>query len=120
MNIIGTIIEMSEIQNFKNISKRSLVLKTPGEYGQEIEIDFIKSSQKDNISLLNGFKINQDISIDVNIKGTKWTNPDTGIVRRFINLQGWRVEEANELNAQDQMPQRQEVAAQHDSDDLPF
>ena len=108
MNITGTIIEMSEIQNFKNISKKSLVIKTPGDYGQEIEIDFIKSDKNNKIDLLNNFKLNQDVNIDINIKGTKWTNPETGIVRRFINLQGWK------------MPQREEINNEHNSDDLPF
>ena len=112
MNITGTIIELNKPKEFGNFSKRSVVVKTDDQYPQELEIDFINKK----IPLLDKFQVENKVSIDINIRGTKWTAKD-GEVKRFTALQGWRIEENKEVTATDQNPDR---VVDKVAEDLPF
>ena len=112
MNITGTIIELNKPKEFGNFSKSSVVVKTDDQYPQEIEIDLIKKK----ITLIDKFQVDNKDSIDINIRGTKWTAKD-GEVKRFTALQGWRIEENKEVTATDQNPDR---VVDKVAEDLPF
>ncbi|MBL4654171.1 MAG: DUF3127 domain-containing protein [Flavobacteriales bacterium] len=66
--------------------KRECVLKTKEQYVQEILIEFTQ----DDCSMLNGYEVGELVSIDVDIRGRKWTNPE-GIDKYFNSLKGWRI-----------------------------
>jgi len=89
MVITGTI---EKIMDTKKISdsfeKRELVVKTAGQYPQEILIEF----HQDKTESLEGYQIGQAVDVSINIRGKSWKSPQDGKVRWFNTIQGWKIE----------------------------
>ena len=87
MEIKGTIVQINPVQTVgkNNFKKSSIWIETSDQYPQTIEIEFVKE-KADEIQSLS---IGSNITVQIDIKGRKWTNPD-GLTRVFNTIQGWK------------------------------
>jgi len=87
MEIKGTIVQITPVQTVgkNNFKKSSIWIETADQYPQTIEIEFVKE-KADEIQSLS---IGSNITVQIDIKGRKWTNPD-GLTRVFNTIQGWK------------------------------
>tara|TARA_R100001530_G_scaffold18708_1_gene15854 strand:- start:615 stop:965 length:351 start_codon:yes stop_codon:yes gene_type:complete len=111
-------VKIQEIQDLKVFSGKeekefkvqSVIVKTGGDYPQELSIDFLQ----DKIGMLNNLKIGDVVEMSYNLKGRKWKNPN-GEVRYFTTLACWKIDKAEqEVSVSDQSPGRET------EEDLPF
>jgi hypothetical protein len=76
---------------------------------------------QDKCDLLDGYDIGQEVVIQLNVKGRKWTDPQ-GVDKYFNTLQAWKISSvANSIPGvpQEQAAQAGEVG-EGITDDLPF
>ena len=78
---IGATKEVSE--SFKS---RELVISTDDQYVQHISIQFVQ----DKCDLLDKFKVGQNVTVGINIRGREWTSPQ-GEIKYFNTIQGWKI-----------------------------
>jgi len=105
----GSISAIFEKQTISDkFAKREFVVTTNGTYPESILIQLVN----DKCSLLDLFKIGQEVNVSVNLKGRSWTNPE-GVIKYFNTVEGWRIEAGAEATSEHQ-------TAQAESDDLPF
>lgn len=80
---------------------------------------------QDNCDKLDGFKVENLIEVDFDIRGREWTSPQ-GEVKYFNTLQAWRLKLAGEPATESTSPIPQElrekaaVNVKAEGDDLPF
>ena len=87
MELQGELIEVFDTQEVTvTFKKREFAIKTSGEYSQEIGLEVTQ----DKVDLLDTFKVGDNITASVNLRGRKWTNAD-GINKYFNTIQAWRV-----------------------------
>ncbi|XBT18851.1 MAG: DUF3127 domain-containing protein [Candidatus Shikimatogenerans sp. AspAUS03] len=91
MKLLGKIKKIFNTKNFGSFKKKELLLKTNEQYSQLIIIDFVQIKRK----LLKKFKINDKVTIYINIRGRLWINPK-GEKKYFNTIQGWKIEKNNE------------------------
>ncbi len=79
---------INETQHFGNngFRKRELVIITDEQYPQHILIEFIQ----DKCDLLNDYKIDQEVKINIVIKGRERKSPN-GEIKYFNSIQGWKI-----------------------------
>jgi len=75
-----------EQQVSASFKKRELVVTTDEQYPQHILINFTQ----DKCEYLDPLKINQEVSVSINLRGREWVNPQ-GETKYFNDIQGWRV-----------------------------
>lgn len=80
--VTGTVLSVSKEENVGKSTKRSVVIKEDGEYGQELEVSF----WGDKTSKLNGVNSGDSVSVEANVRGFK-----TKDGKLFTNLQGWKI-----------------------------
>lgn len=86
--IIGKIIVINDTLNVSdNFSKREIVIETEEQYKQSILVEF----HKDKCSVLDSYKINENVKVSYNLKGRSWTNPQ-GETKYFNSIVGWKIE----------------------------
>ncbi len=88
MQITGKLLEISNIVHVnETFKKREFVV----EYSETQYPEYIKfEAIQDKCDLLNSFKPNEEVVVDFNLRGRKWTNPQ-GEVKYFNSLQAWRI-----------------------------
>lgn len=87
MEITGELIEVFDTQDVTaTFKKREFAIKTDGEYPQEIGLEVTQ----DKVDLLDTFKVGDNITASVNLRGRKWTNPE-GVNKYFNTIQAWRI-----------------------------
>ena len=87
MELQGELIEVFDTQEVTvTFKKREFAIKTSGEYPQEIALEVTQ----DKVDLLDTFKVGDNITVSVNLRGRKWTSPD-GVNKYFNTIQAWRV-----------------------------
>lgn len=91
MQLTARIFEIFDTINVSaTFKKREFVLEyIERQYPEYIKFEFVQ----DKCDLLDRFKVGQDVTIDFNLKGRKWTSPQ-GEVKYFNTLQAWRVDAA--------------------------
>lgn len=119
MQISGIIESIKETQTIsEKFSKREFVLTTEHktQYPQSILMEFTQ----DKCGLLDKYAVGQEVSVDFNLRGRNWTNPQ-GEVKTFITLQAWKIELVN-ASAPSPAPTAVETESQPpiDDKDLPF
>ena len=82
---IKVLLEANQVSS--KFRKRELVLTTEGRYPQQILIEFTQ----DKIDLLNGYKVGDEVRIQIDIRGREWNSP-RGETKYFVSIQGWRIE----------------------------
>ena len=87
MQLTGTIKMIGQTQEVsQSVRKRELVVTTDEQYAQHILIEF----HQDKCEVLNGYQVGQQVTVDLNLRGRSWTNPQ-GEEKYFNTIQGWRI-----------------------------
>ena len=88
--IEGQVIKIGEEQIVgDNFKKRELIVKTEGQYPQEVLIEFVK----DKTDLLDIVLPNQKVTVHFNLRGRKYSKagqPD----KWFNTISGWKIDTA--------------------------
>ena len=125
MEVQGSIKVIGEVQEISaTFKKRELVVSTDEQYPQTLSIEFIQ----DKTDLLNKFEIGQNVKVGINLRGREWENPQTGEIKYFNSIQGWRIELLENSNSDDDLPPLDNLSPfepasetnDEDLDDLPF
>jgi hypothetical protein len=117
IKVLGNTIQVSE-----KFSKRELVVTTNEQYPQHILIEFAQ----DKVSLLDNYKINDEVKVSINLRGREWVNKE-GESKWFNSIQGWKIEKAEagaEAPKDEKYKGKKEytkpLAQEFEEDDLPF
>lgn len=87
MNLEGVIKKIFEEQVITaSFKKREFVITTQEQYPQDILIELTQ----DKTGLLNQFKEGDLVSVDINVRGREWINPE-GEAKYFNTLQAWKI-----------------------------
>ncbi len=89
LNISGSILEISEVQQIKEtFKKREFVLEVTEnpQYPEFIKFELIQ----DKCAILDAHKVGDKINVQFNLKGRKWTDRE-GKVVYFNSLQAWKI-----------------------------
>src|SRR5690606_13925130 len=125
MEVKGRIKLIEDTKTYGNngFRKREMVVTTEEQYPQYILIEFVQ----DKCDLLNDFQVGQQVVVSINLKGRVWGNPQ-GETKYFNSVQGWRIENVQQNDAQSNLPPVPPADAfepasnfnEEDHDDLPF
>ena len=99
MNISGKVVEIFDIVKVKeSFQKREFVIEyaTNPKYPELIKFEMVQ----DKCNLLDKFSVGQDVSVDFDLRGRKWTD-QKGAVRYFTTLQAWRLSPADGAGGDD-------------------
>jgi hypothetical protein len=112
-------------------SKREFVVETQDQYPQLI----LFQATQDKCALLDNFQQNEQVEVSFNLRGREWTSPQ-GEVKYFNTIEAWRIERVGQTASMpvggpsamnlDPIPNATSthsasvIAANDDSDDLPF
>lgn len=111
IKLIGSTNKISD-----KFSKRDLRITTEGDYPQTIEVQFVN----DKCAVLDKFKVGEQVSVSINLRGREWTNPKDGEVKCFNTIEGWKIDYAGK-HADDIQGAAHEAGSIKDEDDiLPF
>ena len=112
MEVQGKIKIIRETQTYGTFRKREYVIVTDEQYPQTINLEL----HQDKCSLIDKYKVGEDIKTSINLRGKEWINPE-GVAKYFNSIVGWRIElvETAPITAQAPAKQLEEV-----KDDLPF
>lgn len=86
MTITGTVEHVAEQVVNGTFMKRELVVNVAGQYPQSILIEF----QQGNCALLEALQFGQQIEVEFDLRGRKWTNPE-GVDKWFNTIVGYKV-----------------------------
>ena len=90
IEVKGQIVGINETEvKSEKFSKREFKVKTEGQYPNTYKVQVTK----DKCSLLDKFKVGDEVNVHCNLNGRDWTNPTTQIVSNFISLDCWRIEQ---------------------------
>lgn len=111
---------LKEVKETRQVSEkfsvREFVLTDESsQYPQHVQFQ----ATQDRCSLLDGFQVGGEVTVNFNIRGREWTSPQ-GEVKYFNSLDAWRIEGANAVptpTAQDIPPASIDSGS---DDDLPF
>jgi hypothetical protein len=97
MNIKGKLLEKFDTQQVTDsFRKREFVVEYAEnpQYPEFIKFELIQT----NCEQLDGVDVGQEINVNFNLKGRKWTDKN-GEVKYFNSLQAWRLERANDIES---------------------
>lgn len=99
MQLNGQIVTVLPTEERNGFKSRQLILRTVDNpsYPQEISVQFIK----DKCDELNQYQQNQQVTIECNLKGRKWTNPQ-GVDQWFNTIEGWKITAIGQQQQQQQ------------------
>lgn len=87
LQIKGTVTVVTEVYQKGNFKKRSLILRTDGEYSQVLEVEFVNAKEE----LLDLISVGDKVNVSVNLRGREWVNPE-GVAKYFMSLAGWKID----------------------------
>jgi hypothetical protein len=118
MVIEGKLLEKSETQEIKeSFRKREFVVEYAEnpQYPEFLKFELIQS----NCEQLDGIEVGEQIVVNFNLKGRKWTDPK-GEVKYFNSLQAWRLDK-KDGSTENTPPANNWIEEDHSKDDdLPF
>jgi single-strand DNA-binding protein len=89
MQVKGKVLSVKEVVVISDKFRKCEVwLTTSEEYPQTLSIQFA-NDKADAAS--NGIKVGDDVTIDINLRGRKWTNQQ-GEEKVFNTIEGWKFE----------------------------
>ena len=103
MNIKGKLTEKFETSKITDsFQKREFVI----EYAENpMYPEFVKFElTQDKCDLIDPFNSGDEIDIEFNLKGRKWTDPQ-GQVKYFNSLQAWKVSPMQQMESQSYVPE---------------
>lgn len=113
LTVIGKVKVIANTQEVGTggFKKRDIVVTTDEQYPQHISIQFVQ----DKCEVLDKYKIGDNVTIGVNLKGREWTNTQ-GETTYFNTIQGWKI---SKVEARSETAP--ETPTQQDNDsNLPF
>lgn len=93
MNVSGKLVEIFETVKIKeSFQKREFVLEYASnpKYPELVKFELVQ----DKCNILDNFKVGQEISVEFDLRGRKWTD-QKGAVKYFNTLQAWRLNPAD-------------------------
>lgn len=88
MEVTGTIKMIGTTQKVSDsFQKRDIVVTTEEQYPQDILIQFVQ----DKCPVLDQYKVGEQVSIGINLRGREWVNPKGGEIKYFNTIQGWKI-----------------------------
>ncbi len=121
MNLQGQIKQIGETKEFgsNGFKKRELVLITEQDtdYPQTILVEFHQA----NCERLDKYQEGENITVDINLRGREWTNPQ-GEVKVFNSIVGWRISEPEGNQPIEKLKETFDTGKPEpvETDDLPF
>ena len=110
IEIKGRIVGINEtIVVSESFSKREFKVTTNEMYPNTFKIQVTK----DKCTLLDKFKINDEVTVFCNLNGRDWTNQTTQVISNFITLDAWKIDLFN-----NEVKVENTIVAE--PDDLPF
>ncbi len=113
MEIQGKIHSIGKTQKISDsFSKREFVIETEEQYKQYVLVQLVK----DKCDVLNQYKVGDNVTASLNIKGRLWTNPQ-GEEKCFNTWECWKLSkntDAANIEVHDATPVKEEES------DLPF
>lgn len=82
IKFIGTTQQVSD-----KFSKREVVVSTDEQYVQHISIEF----NQDKCAVLDKYAVGDEVTVGINLRGREYINPNTGEVKYFNSIQGWKI-----------------------------
>ena len=87
MKLEGQLKKKFETQNItSSFQKREFVITTQEQYPQDILLELTQ----DKVALLDKYNEGDLISVDINVRGREWINPE-GVAKYFNTLQAWSI-----------------------------
>ena len=86
MTIAGTVEHVADQVVNGTFMKRELVVNVAGQYPQSILIEF----QQGNCALLENLQFGQQVEVEFDLRGRKWTNSE-GVDKWFNTVLGYKV-----------------------------
>jgi len=88
MEVTGKIKVIGNVETFgTDFTKRNLVVTTNEKYPQDLNLEFVK----DKCSLLDSYKVGDEVKVGINLRGREWINPE-GVSKYFNSIVGWRID----------------------------
>ena len=117
MEVKGNIKVINDTQVIsEQFSKREFVVTTNDTYPQDILIQLTQ----DKCSLLDMFKVGQDVEVSINLRGREWTSPK-GEVKYFNTIEGWKISGSQTMQEQHPQALAPDPMTKEEEDDLlPF
>ena len=126
LHLTGTIKVIGKTQEFDSgFKKRQFVITTPGDYEQDIALEFFR----DKCDVLNKYKVGDSVDVWFNVTGNEYNG------KYYVNLNAWRIamtsgtnfegikqENPNQLNGEmaEDFNENQQSIVNDESDELPF
>lgn len=114
MEIKGTIEVIFDEQVISDsFKKREFVLRYAEnpEYPELLKLEFVQ----DKCSLLDSYQVGQEVTVSINLRGRKWTDPQ-GVDKYFNTLVAWKIDG----DSVREVDQTTTVVTTDEPDDLPF
>lgn len=119
LKVTGKIIAIMGTQQVTDtFSKREFVIETDEQYPQMVKFEFTQAK----CSVLDHEKIGNNVTVNFNLRGRKWTNKQGEDVY-FNTLQAWRLESATNEQYSGVQPPFRETAEEppvNFANELPF
>jgi len=110
LELSGKIYQIGETVNVTDtFSKKEFIIETDEQYKSYIQFQFTK----DKTSLLDKFKVGENVNVSYNLSGRLWTNKE-GKEVCFNTLQAWLIKHDATTPTTETVPVASKV------DDLPF
>ena len=122
--LTGKLIEKYDIQEISgSFRKREFVVEVANPTNADWNDTIKFQMTQDKVTLIDAFKIGDELKVSFNIKGRKWEKE--GKVNYFSNLEAWRIESAGAGNVAPQATNTVKadadiVSSNATEDDLPF
>lgn len=118
MEVTGTIKMIGATQKISDsFQKRDIAVTTQEQYPQDLLIQFVQ----DKCSVLDQYKVGEQVTVGINLRGREWVNPKDGEVKYFNTIQGWKIGYAgNHADAIEGAKHEAETFISDGDDDLPF
>ena len=98
MDITGKIKVITEAQQVSDkFKKREFVITddSSSQYPQHISFQLTQ----DKCSLLDSYRVGEEVKVHFNLRGREWTSPKDGVVKYFNTLEAWRLEKIGSVNS---------------------
>ena len=116
MEVQGTLEKIFDAQNVTDKFKKRVFVVSHGDNPEYMESSAFEF-QQDKCSVLDKFTEGQEVNVEFNLRGRKWTNKQ-GEEQYFNTLQAWKI---NEVSGGSK-PKVVDISgtSPEDDDDLPF
>ena len=115
MEVTGKIKVINHTQVVSDkFSKRDFVVTTNEAYPQDLQIQITK----DKCSLLDIFKVGDNVTVSINLRGREWTNPQ-GEVKYFNTIEAWKISKLDNAESPQSLAP-EPMTKEEENDALPF